>query len=366
MAGSDAAERGSRDHYEVLGVGADASAAEIKASFRRLAAHYHPDRGGDDRRRAVFFKRINASYQVLSDPAKRDAYDRLTRPIDDSHSRQDKEAESVPPPEWNAEPTPRNRAREQEPDRQSEAYGPPSGGAPASYANPRAGNPHVNVEAELLRDHTVVVTTHRLMRRDQPDVFFTQCSAVQVIHETPVFGTLVLGCLSFAVLALSALFLDGHTSRIACAIGASSTFVGALRPFFTDSRWFVRLLLNDGSVVYGAAGGSSRWASDVSEAVDAGIQRQNRVQYRGRAPWAPVRSGESRALEAIGLGLAMPFVVALGCYVVVDGNQPAKTEGSPTDVAHSLAPSTSALAPPYSAPPQASSARAATQGRRRD
>lgn len=59
-------------HYETLDVAQDASAAEIKAAWRRAAREHHPDRegGSDERMRA-----INAAYDVLNDPAKRKRYD---------------------------------------------------------------------------------------------------------------------------------------------------------------------------------------------------------------------------------------------------------------------------------------------------
>src|SRR5678815_2507747 len=63
-----------RDLYSVLGVGRDASDAEIKRAFRKLAQQTHPDvnqeAGADER-----FKEINQAYQVLSDPQRRQAYD---------------------------------------------------------------------------------------------------------------------------------------------------------------------------------------------------------------------------------------------------------------------------------------------------
>jgi hypothetical protein len=77
------AERGSRDLYEVLKVEHDASADELRASFKRLAAEHHPDRSPGDPKAALRFKRINAAYQVLSDPTKRREYDALTAPIED-------------------------------------------------------------------------------------------------------------------------------------------------------------------------------------------------------------------------------------------------------------------------------------------
>jgi molecular chaperone DnaJ len=63
-----------RNLYAVLGVGRDASDAEIKRAFRRLAQQWHPDvnRETDADLR---FKEINQAYQVLSDPQRRQAYD---------------------------------------------------------------------------------------------------------------------------------------------------------------------------------------------------------------------------------------------------------------------------------------------------
>jgi molecular chaperone DnaJ len=63
-----------RDLYAVLGVARDATDAEIKRAFRRLAQQTHPDvnaEAGTDGR----FKEINEAYQVLSDPQRRQAYD---------------------------------------------------------------------------------------------------------------------------------------------------------------------------------------------------------------------------------------------------------------------------------------------------
>jgi molecular chaperone DnaJ len=63
-----------RNLYAALGVGRDATDAEIKRAFRRLAQQWHPDvnqEAGADLR----FKEINEAYQVLSDPQRRQAYD---------------------------------------------------------------------------------------------------------------------------------------------------------------------------------------------------------------------------------------------------------------------------------------------------
>lgn len=64
-----------RDFYEVLGVERGASDAELKKAYRRLAMKYHPDRSPDDKASEEKFKEANEAYEVLSDAAKRSAYD---------------------------------------------------------------------------------------------------------------------------------------------------------------------------------------------------------------------------------------------------------------------------------------------------
>lgn len=63
-----------RDYYEVLGVGKDASADEIKKAFRKLAVKYHPDKDGGDEAK---FKEANEAYEVLKDAQKRQRYDQF-------------------------------------------------------------------------------------------------------------------------------------------------------------------------------------------------------------------------------------------------------------------------------------------------
>jgi len=67
-----------RDYYDVLGVGRDASEAEIKAAYRKQARKYHPDvkKSPDAAER---FKQAKEAYEVLSDPKKRKIYDRFGR-----------------------------------------------------------------------------------------------------------------------------------------------------------------------------------------------------------------------------------------------------------------------------------------------
>ncbi len=66
-----------RDYYEVLGVNKDASEAEIKSAFRKLAKKYHPDLNKDDPSAAEKFKEAQEAYEVLSDEQKRSQYDRF-------------------------------------------------------------------------------------------------------------------------------------------------------------------------------------------------------------------------------------------------------------------------------------------------
>jgi curved DNA-binding protein len=80
-----------KDYYQIMGVGRDASADDIKRAYRRLARKYHPDvskeKGAEER-----FKEIGEAYEVLRDPEKRAAYDALG-------TRKPGE-EFRPPPDW--------------------------------------------------------------------------------------------------------------------------------------------------------------------------------------------------------------------------------------------------------------------------
>lgn len=64
-----------RDYYEVLGVKKNASEAELKKAYRKLAMKYHPDRNKDDKTAEEKFKELNEAYAVLSDLEKRKQYD---------------------------------------------------------------------------------------------------------------------------------------------------------------------------------------------------------------------------------------------------------------------------------------------------
>lgn len=66
-----------RDFYEVLGVQKNASDADLKKAYRRLAMKYHPDRNPDSAEAEEKFKEAKTAYEVLSDAQKRAAYDQF-------------------------------------------------------------------------------------------------------------------------------------------------------------------------------------------------------------------------------------------------------------------------------------------------
>jgi molecular chaperone DnaJ len=66
-----------RDYYEILDVARNASEAELKKAYRRLAMKHHPDRNPDDKVAEEAFKEAKEAYEVLNDPRKRAAYDQF-------------------------------------------------------------------------------------------------------------------------------------------------------------------------------------------------------------------------------------------------------------------------------------------------
>jgi molecular chaperone DnaJ len=68
-----------KDFYKILGIGRTATENEIKKAYRQLAMQYHPDRNPENKEAEERFKEISEAYQVLSDPQKRNNYDRFGR-----------------------------------------------------------------------------------------------------------------------------------------------------------------------------------------------------------------------------------------------------------------------------------------------
>ncbi len=65
-----------RDYYEILGVDRSVDGASLKTAYRKLALKYHPDRNPGDKEAEERFKEAAEAYSVLSDPDKRQRYDR--------------------------------------------------------------------------------------------------------------------------------------------------------------------------------------------------------------------------------------------------------------------------------------------------
>ncbi|MGR8921156.1 MAG: DnaJ C-terminal domain-containing protein [Gammaproteobacteria bacterium] len=84
-----------KDYYDVLGVARDASADDIKRAYRRLARKYHPD-VSQEADAEEHFKEVQEAYEVLRDPDKREAYNRLG-------SRWREGDDFSPPPDWDPE-----------------------------------------------------------------------------------------------------------------------------------------------------------------------------------------------------------------------------------------------------------------------
>jgi curved DNA-binding protein len=80
-----------KDYYQIMGVGRDASAEDIKRAYRKLARKYHPDVSKEKDAEARF-KEVGEAYEVLRDPEKRAAYDALGTRKPGEQFR--------PPPDW--------------------------------------------------------------------------------------------------------------------------------------------------------------------------------------------------------------------------------------------------------------------------
>lgn len=83
-----------KDYYQILGVGRDATAEDIKKAFRKLARKYHPD-VSKEANAELRMQEVNEANAVLSDPEKRAAYDQLGQGFRPGQDFQ-------PPPDWDA------------------------------------------------------------------------------------------------------------------------------------------------------------------------------------------------------------------------------------------------------------------------
>jgi len=66
-----------KDYYQILGVTKNASEAEIKSAYRKLALRYHPDKNKGDKASEEKFKEVTKAYEVLSDSVKKQQYDQF-------------------------------------------------------------------------------------------------------------------------------------------------------------------------------------------------------------------------------------------------------------------------------------------------
>ncbi|MGN6616679.1 MAG: J domain-containing protein [Ilyomonas sp.] len=79
-----------KDYYQILQVSPNATPGEIKRSYRRLAFKYHPDKNFGDALTEAVFKQIIEAYEVLSDPVKRDDYNKKTFSVYSNYHQQKK------------------------------------------------------------------------------------------------------------------------------------------------------------------------------------------------------------------------------------------------------------------------------------
>jgi len=160
-----------KDYYSILGVDRQASREEIKKAFRKLARKYHPDVNHGDKMSAEKFQEINEAHEVLSDPEKREKYDRLG-----SQWRQYQGSGGKPQDfnwrQWQSDPNQGYGYRTVSPEEFDEMFGAEAGysaffqnlfgRAARQQAGPGEGGPHFTYEAQPRRgrdiDHGLQVT----------------------------------------------------------------------------------------------------------------------------------------------------------------------------------------------------------------
>ena len=85
------------DYYAILGIQSNATSGQIKVAYRRLALQYHPDKNPENRLAEKKFIEIAEAYDVLSNPVKKDKYDRGLE-VDFKEEFEDFRTRRRPPP----------------------------------------------------------------------------------------------------------------------------------------------------------------------------------------------------------------------------------------------------------------------------
>lgn len=86
----------SKSHYDTLDVSPQATSAEIKQAYRRLAKRFHPDSQSETANNEKIVQ-VNAAYEILGDPNRRRTYDRqlrYTQPLPNTHNRQQRSTDA--------------------------------------------------------------------------------------------------------------------------------------------------------------------------------------------------------------------------------------------------------------------------------
>jgi len=127
-----------KDYYTVMGLAQTATQKDVKEAYRALAYIYHPDRHRDSPERVLVFaeimmKQLNEAYTVLSDPAKREAFDNQQSSVADD----DDLAEAV--------------RRAYESATQEVTYSEPEPKQEWSYERYKQDNPDITVSPTMLR-----------------------------------------------------------------------------------------------------------------------------------------------------------------------------------------------------------------------